>query len=179
MTKANIAIYIATIRQALHLEPCSEEEMQTNVNQIAENLATDWYRWWIRSLYFDGPWVCNLDLVYLNEQLRDNIGHNGLTPIKQMLSIFQTNNQCGPIHAAFQMFVWIDKWKLVHNQRNETFDITACPTIQAGKPHHYCTCEPEQRTFMAIEPNLPEHPNPHNIKRLSTLIKDFQPCPAW
>jgi hypothetical protein len=168
MTKANIAIYIATIRQALDLEPCTEDEMTTHVNQIKENLDTKWYYFWIRSLYFDGPWVRNLCLVELNERLRDHIEYYGLSPIKEMIACFEREPPTphGPIHAAFQMFVFFDKWKLVHNTNR--VDPQDCPTIQAGRTHHYCTCELEQRTFMAMMPSLPDHPNPDDIKRFSS-----------
>ena len=168
MTKANIERYIRMIRQLLHLEPCTDEEMTTHVNQIKWNLDNKWYYYWMTGLYHDGPWVQDLDLVRLHKDLRDNIKHNGLTAVKKMIDIFQTNSKCGPVHAAFIMFVWVDKWKMVHNQTNETFDPSDCPTVRAGKGHHYCTCELEQRTFMSLKPSLDDHPNPEDIKRFST-----------
>ena len=113
MTKANIERYIRMIRQLLHLEPCTDEEMTTNVNQIKENLDTKWYYHDLTLRYFDGPWVRDLDLVRLHKDLRDNIKHNGLSAVKKMVDIFQTNSNCGPVHAAFEMFVWIDKWTLI------------------------------------------------------------------
>jgi hypothetical protein len=163
MTKENIAIYIAMIRQLLHLEPCTEDEMNTHVNQIKENLDNKWYYFWIRSLYFDGPWVRDLDLVKLHKDLRDNIKYNGLTTVKHHLKECQDAWGIGPIHAAFDLFVFYDKWKLLHGSH----DPQDCPAIRAGKTFHYCTCELEQRTFQAMLPSLPDHPNPDDIKRFS------------
>jgi len=168
MTKANIEIYIRTIRQALALEPCTDEEMTTHVNQIKENLDNKWYYWWMRSVFFDGPWVQNLCLVELNERLRDHIEYNGLSTVKEIIATFQQGpHPIGPIHAAFEMFVFFDKWQIVHNTK--AVDPNDCPTTKAGKPYHYCTCEFEQRTFMAMLPSLPDHPNPEDIKRFSTF----------
>ena len=167
MTKENIAIYIAMIRQLLHLEPCTEDEMNTHVNQIKENLDYKWYYYWTTSLYFDGPWVRDLCLVELHDRLRANIKHYGLSQVKEMIACFTCEpHNIGPIHAAFQMFVFFDKWKLVHNTNR--VDPQDCPAVRAGKTHHYCTCELEQRTFIAMLPSLPDHPNPDDIKRFSS-----------
>ena len=165
MTKANIARYIRMIRQLLHLEPCTDEEMTTHVNQIKWNLDTKWYYYWTRSLYFDGPWVRDLDLVKLHKDLRDNIKYNGLTTVKGTIEACQEAWGVGPVHAAFDMFVFYDKWKLLHGSH----DPTDCPTVRRGESFVKCTCELEQRTFIAIDPDrLEDHPNPENIKRFST-----------
>ena len=89
MTKENIAMYITMIRDLLHLEPCTEDEMNTHVNQIKENLDNKWYYYWTTSLYFDGPWVRDLDLVKLHKDLRDNIKYNGLTAVKETIEACQ------------------------------------------------------------------------------------------
>ena len=164
MTKENIAMYITMIRELLHLEPCTEDEMNTHVNQIKENLDNKWYYYWTTSLYFDGPWVRDLDLVKLHKDLRDNIKYNGLTAVKETIEACQEAWGIGPIHAAFDMFVFYDKWKLLHGSH----DPTACPTIRAGKTYHYCTCELEQRTFVSMLPSFPDHPTPDDIKRFSS-----------
>ena len=133
MTKANIARYIRMIRQLLHLEPCTDEEMITHVNQIKENLELKWYYHNITLRYFDGPWVRDLCLVKLHKDLRDNIKYNGLAAVKQMVNFFQANSNCGPVHAAFEMFVWVDKWTLIHNQTRATI------VARAPKPRGHQT----------------------------------------
>lgn len=167
MTKANIERYIRMIRQLLHLEPCTDEEMSVHVNQIKENFTYKYYYCWITNSYFDGPWVRNLCLVRLHKDLRDNIKYNGLAAVKEAIACFQQATGIGPIHAAFEMFVFFDKWKLIHGSDN--VDPTDCPTVRAGKTYHVCTCELEQRTFIRMNDTMPDHPNPENIKRFSSL----------